>query len=66
MKWYIVEQAESHIIGEGYELSTTDKSYAEWLLRKLNKQRGVGMIDFTPVMREATEEEAALLNFDLV
>lgn len=64
-RWYIVEQSESHIVGEGYQVSTTDKIYAEYLLRKLNKQRELKMIDFTPVMREATVEETALLNFDL-
>lgn len=63
-KWYVVEQAESHIIGEGHQEFTTDKHYAEYLLKKLTKQRDLGMIDYVPIMREATEEETALLDFD--
>lgn len=64
MRWYVVEQAESHIVGEGHQEFTTDKHYAEYLLKKLTKQHELGMIDFTPIMREATEEETALLEFD--
>ena len=61
--WYVVE-ASTHIVGEGYLEFTTDKNYAEYLLKKLTKQHDLGMIDFTPIMREATEEETVLLNFD--
>lgn len=64
MRWYVVEQAESHIVGEGHQEFTTDKHYAEYLLKNLNKKRELGMIDFTPIIREATEEETALLEFD--
>lgn len=64
MRWYVVEQAESHIVGEGHQEFTTDKHYAEYLLKKLTKQRDLGMIDYVPIMREATEEETALLEFD--
>lgn len=61
--WYVVE-ASTHIVGEGHQEFTTDKHYAEYLLKKLTKQHDLGMIDYVPIMREATEEETALLNFD--
>lgn len=62
-KWYIVEDPRS-IVGEGHQEATTDKYYAEYLLANLKKKREIGMIDWDPIMREASPEETALLTFD--
>lgn len=63
-KWYIVEDPRSYIVGEGHQEATTDKHYAEWILKELKKQRELGMIGYDPVMREASPEETKLFTFD--